>query len=122
MVVISGGYNEEHVFSDVWRLDLKLLQWTRLRESSLPCPLYFHSTALTPEGRMYTFGGIIKENDEVVRTDAVHSVWLKIPKLSEICWQALIYYFPRLRRKSPNQLLYMGVPLKFVQRIDFLDF
>ena len=122
LVVISGGYNEEHVFSDVWRLDLKLLQWTRLRESSLPCPLYFHSTALTPEGRMYTFGGIIKENDEVVRTDAVHSVWLKIPKLSEICWQALIYYFPRLRRKSPNQLLYMGVPLKFVQRIDFLDF
>ena len=67
-MVISGGYNEEHVFSDVWRLDLKLLQWTRLRESSLPCPLYFHSTALTPEGRMYTFGGIIKENDEVTNS------------------------------------------------------
>ncbi|XP_076232236.1 scruin like at the midline [Calliopsis andreniformis] len=121
-VVISGGYNEDHVFSDVWRLDLSLLQWTCLRKCILPCPVYFHSAALTPEGRMYIFGGIIKENNKVVRTDAVHSVWLKIPKLSEMCWQALIYYFPRLRYRSPVHLLRKGVPLKFVQRIDFFDF
>lgn len=65
-VVISGGYNGDHVFSDVWRLDLKLLQWTCLRKCILPCPVYFHSAALTPEGRMYTFGGIIKENNKVI--------------------------------------------------------
>ncbi|XP_015431512.1 PREDICTED: kelch domain-containing protein 10 homolog [Dufourea novaeangliae] len=121
-VVISGGYNEDHVFSDVWRLDLSLLQWTCLRKCILPCPVYFHSAALTPEGRMYTFGGIIKEDNKVARTDAVHSVWLKIPKLSEICWQALIHYFPHLCRKSQHQLLLTGVPLKFVQRIDFPSF
>ncbi|XP_033184557.1 scruin like at the midline isoform X1 [Bombus vancouverensis nearcticus] len=120
-VVISGGYNGDHVFSDVWRLDLNLLQWTCLRKCILPCPVYFHSAALTPEGRMYTFGGIVKENNKVVRTDAVHSVWLTIPKLSEICWQALIHYYPDLRHKSQDELLHMGIPLKFVQRIDWYD-
>ncbi|XP_050451629.1 kelch domain-containing protein 10 homolog isoform X2 [Cataglyphis hispanica] len=55
-VVISGGYNGDRVFSDVWRLDLSTLQWTCLRECILPCPVYFHSAALIPEGRMYIFG------------------------------------------------------------------
>ncbi|XP_078045183.1 scruin like at the midline [Augochlora pura] len=118
-VVISGGYNQDHVFSDVWRLDLSLLQWTCLRKCILPRPLYFHSAALTPEGRMYIFGGIIKNNNEVARTDAVHSVWLKIPRLSEISWEALISYFPHLCRTSPHELLLIGIPIKFVERIDF---
>lgn len=58
---------------------------------------------------------------QVVRTDAVHSVWLTIPKLSEICWQALIYYYPDLRYESQDELLHMGIPLKFVQKIDWYD-
>ncbi|XP_043258534.1 kelch domain-containing protein 10 homolog isoform X1 [Colletes gigas] len=120
-VVISGGYNGDNVFCDVWRLDLNDLQWTCLRKCILPCPVYFHSAALTPEGRMYTFGGIIKKNNKVVRTAAVHSVWLKIPKLSEVCWQALIYYFPHLCHKSPHQLLLIGIPSKFVERITIFD-
>lgn len=65
-VVISGGYNGDWVFSDVWRLDLHTLQWTLLRECILPSPVYFHSAALTPEGRMYIFGGIVKMNDKVI--------------------------------------------------------
>lgn len=65
-VVISGGYNGDRVFSDVWRLDLSTLQWTCLRECILPCPVYFHSAALIPEGRMYIFGGIVKVNNMVI--------------------------------------------------------
>lgn len=65
-VVISGGYDGSYVFSDVWRLELNTLQWSCLRECVLPHPVYFHSAALTPEGCMYTFGGIIKEGDEVL--------------------------------------------------------
>lgn len=64
-VVISGGYDGDRVFSDVWRLDLGTLQWTRLRKCILPCPVYFHSATLTSEGRMYIFGGIVKENNMV---------------------------------------------------------
>lgn len=64
------------------------------------------------------FGGISLQLD---RTDAVHSVWLTIPKLSEMCWQAVIYYNPDIRHKTRDELLCMGIPLKFVQRIDWYD-
>ncbi|XP_015512966.1 kelch domain-containing protein 10 homolog isoform X1 [Neodiprion virginianus] len=117
-VVISGGYDGTYVFSDVWRLDLNNLQWNCLRKCVLPNPVYFHSAALTPEGCMYTFGGIIKKDDEGTRTDAVHSVWLIIPKLSVICWQALNYYNRNLKYYPPDELLHIGVPAKFVQRIE----
>lgn len=58
---------------------------------------------------------------QVQRTNAVYSAWLTIPKLSEICWQALNYYYPKLRDCSPDILLHIGIPLKFVQRFDFYD-
>jgi len=58
---------------------------------------------------------------QVQRTNAVYSAWLTIPKLSEICWQALNYYYPKLRDRSPDILLHIGIPLKFVQRFDFYD-
>ena len=64
-VVICGGYDGNEVFNDIWRLDLNVLQWTRLKQCKLPRPIYFHSTALTPSGRMYIFGGIIKKREEV---------------------------------------------------------
>ena len=66
VVVMSGGYNGTVVFDDVWRLNLSNMQWTCLRKSKLPQPVYFHSTALTPDGKMYSFGGIVKEADEVL--------------------------------------------------------
>lgn len=58
---------------------------------------------------------------QVQRTNAVYSAWLTIPKLSEICWQALNYYYPKLKDYSPDKLLDIGIPLKFVQRLDFYD-
>lgn len=64
-VIISGGFNGDPIFSDMWKLDLSNLQWTRLRNCVLPRPVYFHSVSLTPEGRMYTFGGINKESNKV---------------------------------------------------------
>lgn len=64
-VVISGGTNGTFVFSDVWRLDLSEMQWTCLRKCKLPRPLFFHSAALTPQGRMYTFGGVSMQRDKV---------------------------------------------------------
>ncbi|XP_043504490.1 kelch domain-containing protein 10 homolog isoform X1 [Polistes fuscatus] len=117
-VVVSGGTNGAFVFSDVWRLDLSEMQWTCLRKCKLPRPLFFHSAALTPQGRMYTFGGVNMQRDKAARTDAVYAVWLTIPKLSEICWLALNYYISDLRNRSPDKLLNLGIPLKFVRRLD----
>lgn len=41
-----GGTDGNEVFSDVWRLDLLSMAWTRLA-LTLPTPLYFHDAALT---------------------------------------------------------------------------
>lgn len=83
-VVISGGYNGDWVFSDVWRLDLGTLQWTRLRECFLPCPVYFHSAALTPEGRMYIFGGIVKMNNKVIVLNSTYATNVSFNVFSSI--------------------------------------
>lgn len=65
IVIITGGYNGSQYYNDVWKLDLKLLQWTCLKMCLLPQPTYFHSTALTPAGQMFTFGGIVKKDNHV---------------------------------------------------------
>lgn len=118
-VVISGGYTGLRRFDDMWRLDLVRRQWTRLKSHSLPCRVYFHSVGLTPFGKMYTFGGIIGDNsDPPKRTRKVHSIWLKIPKLTEICWEALNYYHKDLKERTRDQLLDYGIPIKFIQRLE----
>ncbi|XP_066593743.1 kelch domain-containing protein 10 homolog [Prorops nasuta] len=118
-VIISGGYNGDTIFSDVWKLDVSHLQWTCLRTCVLPRPVYFQSAALSKEGCMYTFGGIVKtNNNEFERTDDVHSTWLVIPKLSEICLQALSFYYLKMWNKSREELLELGIPLRFVERIE----
>ncbi|CAB0029666.1 unnamed protein product [Trichogramma brassicae] len=118
IVVISGGYNGTQVFCDLWRLDLSNLQWTCLKMCKLPQPTYFHSTTLTPAGQMFTFGGIVKKDNEVARTDEIFSVWLTVPKITEMCWEALNFYYPHLKKVPSLDLLKIGIPSKFVQRLE----
>ncbi|KAK0178737.1 hypothetical protein PV327_007600 [Microctonus hyperodae] len=119
-VVLSGGYRSDQVYNDVWRLNLRRLQWTCLKPlgTTLPRPLFFHSAALTPAGQMYVFGGI-QDFQTGPRTQDVLSVWLLIPKLSEICWEALGYYKNNWKNTSRNDLINLGIPRKFVERIQF---
>ncbi|XP_053598951.1 kelch domain-containing protein 10 homolog [Microplitis demolitor] len=121
--VISGGYTGPQVFNDVWRLNLRRLQWTCLKRfgTELPRPVYFHSAALTPAGQMYIFGGIVQNGSRGSRTQHVRSVWLVVPKLTEICWEAVNYYFKNLRNKSKDELANLGIPLKFIQRLDITN-
>lgn len=121
--IICGGYDGKEIFSDIWKLNLKSLQWTCFPEE-LSNPLYFHATSLSPCGQMFIFGGICEifndesDNDNVtIRTNEIFSIWIKIPKLSEICWDAMLYYNPNLTKYSKSRLLKSGVPLDFVDRI-----
>ncbi|XP_043282304.1 kelch domain-containing protein 10 homolog [Venturia canescens] len=116
-IVISGGYSGSREFQDIWRLDLGQLQWTCVARCFFQSPLYFHSVALTPQGKMYTFGGIKTIPNGVTRTDAIHSTWLVIPKLQEICWEALNYYVKDLRNRPLHDLAAMGIPSEFLQRL-----
>lgn len=49
-VLVMGGFDGDHMYSDVWALDLassEPYQWTRCH-FALPKPLYFHSADITP--------------------------------------------------------------------------
>lgn len=125
-VVIAGGfYRDFEFFDDIWKLNLKTLQWTLFKTATLPYPLYFHDAATSGNGLMHIFGGVAvkgldnvnNQNYECERTNEVYSMWTTIPKLSEISWQAVLHYNPSLPSYSLNQLLEMGISMKFASRI-----
>ncbi|KAJ6644230.1 Kelch domain-containing protein 10 like [Pseudolycoriella hygida] len=126
-VVIAGGFFEDLAFfDDIWKLNLSTLQWTLLKTARLPYPLYFHDAATSGNGQMYIFGGVeVKglEDDpdnevyESERTNEVYSMWTTIPKLSEISWQAVLHYNPKLPTYSLTEMLEMGISMKFASRI-----
>lgn len=126
-VVIAGGFFEDlEFFGDIWKLNLSTLQWTLFKSTKLPHPLYFHDAATSGNGLMHVFGGVQvrsienHQNAEVYeseRTNEVYSMWTTIPKLSEISWQAVLHYNPKLPSYSLNELLEMGIATKFATRI-----
>ncbi|XP_031351552.1 kelch domain-containing protein 10 homolog isoform X1 [Photinus pyralis] len=115
-VFINGGYDGDTVFDDLWRLELSTMQWTFIQKCVLPSPTYFHSAAVSPEGKMYVFGGIYG-GDQIRRSSDIYSVWLCIPKLSEICWEALLHYNPQICNYSKERLINSGLPRGFLDRL-----
>ncbi|GFY42270.1 kelch domain-containing protein 10 [Trichonephila inaurata madagascariensis] len=114
---ICGGFDGSKTFSDVWKFNLKTFQWTKM-SITLPTPIYFHSVAVSEAGQFYIFGGV----DSIVantRTNNLLSVWLKIPSLAEISWQALMLFMPHISRTEKAKLYEAGVPFQFLKRIDF---
>lgn len=53
-----GGQSGSQAYDNVWKLDLVTLNWHKMKKTFLPYQMYFHSTALTPSGCLYSFGGI----------------------------------------------------------------
>ena len=45
-VYLLGGYNNEIIFSEIWRIDLNDMQWRRMSQV-LKKPVYFHDSVLT---------------------------------------------------------------------------
>ncbi|CAD7014793.1 unnamed protein product [Ceratitis capitata] len=115
---ITGGLQGDQVyFSDIWRLNFTTKQWTLIQTAQLPKPLYFHAAAHSQNGCMYIFGGIEYDIKHSRRCNDLYKMWMTIPKLSEICWEAVLHYTPNLKMTSYTQLLKMGIPLSFAQRI-----
>lgn len=116
--VIMGGYKApDKRFDDIWKLNLKTYQWKRFSQTKLPYTLYFHDATATENGQMFVFGGVTGDDDGDLRTNDLHRMWTKIPKLAEISWEALLHYNPRLLDKNLMDLLTMGVPRHFAGRI-----
>uniref|UniRef100_U5ETG6 Putative scruin like at the midline n=1 Tax=Corethrella appendiculata TaxID=1370023 RepID=U5ETG6_9DIPT len=115
-VVIAGGYDGRHYFRDIWKFNLKTLQWRFMQKAILTYPIFFHDATVDHDGCMYIFGGI-KYNQSNIRTDVLYKMWITIPKLSAICWDALLNYYPKISKCPREMLLENGIPLKFVERI-----
>lgn len=81
------------------------------------CDFFDCGTAALGNGQMYIFGGVTSNNyGELVRTNDLHKIWVKIPTLSEICWEAMTFYNPSIANQTKEDLLSIGVPRKFAER------
>lgn len=116
--IIAGGYKaRDKRFDDIWKINLRTYQWQRFTRTKLPYTLYFHDATAMESGQMYVFGGVTSNNGDL-RTNDLHRMWTKIPKLAEICWEALMHYNPKYLDKKLEDLLSMGIPRRFANRID----
>lgn len=114
-VYIICGLGDEGMLNDLWRLELSTLQWTLIKNDVLPRGLYFHSTALSYHGKMFIFGGV-EDSRDLRRTNDIYCAWMCIPKLSEICWEAVLYYigYKNVKKTILKQL---KVPQRFINRL-----
>jgi len=113
-VYIAGGNNQAGPLNDVWRLSLTTRRWTRFKATGLRTTLYFHDACITSDGCMYIFGGITTNTS---RTNNLYKMWVRVPKLSAIAWEALLHYYPFINRASKQFMLERGVPLRFANRV-----
>lgn len=116
-VFVAGGSDGQSVFDDVWRLNVNDLQWHLMQKTVLPRQLYFHASTVTSYGCMYVFGGIEPKEDIACRNNCLYKVWLCIPKLSEICWEALLSMHPNLYELDRGTLLNLGIPVHLADRL-----
>jgi len=116
LVYLCGGVGVGQTFNDFWRIDFDTLQWEKLCITHRPISL--HSTEITPSGRMYCYGGLIPFDNNGAFSNTLTSGWIKIPKLKDICWEAMIYYFKQQMFKSTDECLKkIGIPQEYYERI-----
>jgi len=96
---------------------LRTKHWFRIETASLPRPLYFHSAAHSDNGCMYVFGGIEYNDKEMRRRNDLYKMWMTVPKLSEMCWDAITYYNDNLDLYDRKTLLGAGIPNRFADRL-----
>lgn len=92
----------------------------KIRTASLPNPMYFHSAADDGQGCMYIFGGIEYNNGDVKRSNSLFKMWMTIPKLSEICWEAVTHYNKNLHLFDVQLLRAEGIPDRFIDRLPII--
>ncbi|XP_022179263.1 kelch domain-containing protein 10-like [Myzus persicae] len=118
-VYMSGGSDNLNFFSDIWRLNLNTLQWCNLMPCKLPKSMFLHSSTVVPSGRIYFHNGIVSTDSiNVHQKDDILCAWVKIPKLIDICWDAMLYYFKnQLFKLSIEDLENLGLPSEYYERI-----
>nr|XP_054751689.1 kelch domain-containing protein 10-like isoform X1 [Lytechinus pictus] len=105
---ISGGFDGREIYDDIWMLDLTTLQWTKL-QTKLPRPVYFHSSAITPNGCLFIHGGVVDAHG-TDRSDALVRVWVWVPSLLRMAWNRVLSLLRDPTRIEKHTLHALGVP------------
>ncbi|XP_025107786.1 kelch domain-containing protein 10-like isoform X2 [Pomacea canaliculata] len=115
---LYGGRCNSRIYSDLWYLQLKTLQWHHI-PLNMNVTCFFHHAAVSQSGCMYIFGGVVSTDSErEERTNEIHKIWLHIPSLKEMAWLVMSDYLtssPSLPTRG--ELLKLGVPRDCAQRV-----
>ncbi|XP_072174646.1 kelch domain-containing protein 10-like [Diadema setosum] len=105
---ITGGYDGERIYDDIWTLSLDTRKWTKLT-AKLPQPVYFHASAITPSGCLFIHGGVLDKEGRR-RTKSLVRVWVRMQPLLQLAWSCVrsLLKDPSTVRKDTLQA--MGVP------------
>ncbi|XP_057331210.1 kelch domain-containing protein 10 homolog [Microplitis mediator] len=123
-VIISGGqeYDDNrdyYRFNDIWQLNLTSSKWTCLERFGAVLPHYVtsNSMAVSPAGQLFTFGGFTFPHDMEQGTSlsTLHSTWLRIPKLTDICREAVFHYFPNLTSMTEEEINSLSLPSQLLK-------
>lgn len=120
-VCITGGHrNFVTGFTEIWTLNLATKQWRLFQHTQLPSPLTHHFATINSNGRMT----IVEDFDHptAVRRQRPSNqpflkMWLKVPKLSDICLEAMLHYNPAMGQYTNEYLRQAGVPKHLANQI-----
>lgn len=124
--VIAGGLNMIEEFDDVWKISLKTFQWVKF-STKLPKKMFFHDACITNSHCMYIFGGVYatrltiggRRQIHMIRTrvNTVLKMFVSIPKLRDIAFEAVLQYSPGIEKLDPRILRKQGIPNDFIKRV-----
>ncbi|XP_060662653.1 kelch domain-containing protein 10 homolog [Drosophila nasuta] len=118
--IICGGQEAEFFsyLSDIWKLNLCTMKWTHLLTARTPLPTYISPAALMRNACLFVFGGVESKGNWAPRPGVMglYKMWLTVPKLSELAWEAYSYYND-LKGRDRQELITLGIPSRFVERL-----
>ncbi len=83
----------------------------------MPRPVYFHSVSVSPFGQMSIFGGVTNTNHKE-RTNELYTIWLNIPPLKEMAFNAVLHYIEKSKsKKSLREIFFeLEIPMNYIIR------
>uniref|UniRef100_A0A914E3U2 Kelch motif family protein n=1 Tax=Acrobeloides nanus TaxID=290746 RepID=A0A914E3U2_9BILA len=114
-IFIIGGYSvgtlnndteNAIIHDDIWKLSQIIIddnicyKWSKT-ESKLKIPLFFHTSAVTPEGCVYTFGGCI-DTKSMYPSNKLQRFWVQTPGLKQMALFKVLFYNTNLVKKFKN--------------------
>lgn len=105
LAYISGGYRKSFPSSaDCWQINLETMRWRRMDKLTLCHRLYFHASATNSSGMLVHFGGVLFKHSgrTDVRTNAMYTGWITVPRLRDICLACLSQLYKTKRCKEQD--------------------